>query len=441
MCSASKASFDCAGKRFFLTTFGCKVNQYESEALREAWESLGMVECAHPREADFIVVNSCAITAKGERDSRQAVCRLRKKAPLATLFLVGCATTCIRDDGSFGERIHIVPNKAKPLLLTLSGLERLLLGETDGSPEPAEDGYPTFAITRYPRARPVLKVQDGCSHRCTYCIVPTARSRPMSRPYAEVLAEASVLLGKGYGELILSGINLKQYHADCGDFWDLLAALDRDLAPHFAGKARIRISSVEPSQLSAKGLSVLAHSVLLCPHLHISLQHTAQNILRRMGRGHYSAFDLAQALEKLAWPVFGLGCDLIIGFPGETERDVDDLCAFCKELPFTYAHVFPYSRRPGTAAAHFPDQVPEACAAERARRVRELFYEKNKDFRARLVGLGQKLTIVPEEGSPVKGLCEYAVTCVSDGSVPFSRGLVSVRAKALVQKGLLVEKA
>ncbi len=437
MCSATKETFDFAGKRFFLTTFGCKVNQYESQALCEAWESFGLIECHTPGEADFILVNSCAITANGERDSRQALCRLHKKAPEAELFLVGCAAACIEDDGSFGDRLHIVPPTAKSLLLTQTGLARVLEGEITA----CEDACSGFSITRYKRARPVVKVQDGCTHRCTYCIVPLARSQSVSRPYEEILAEARSLLGSGYGELILSGINLKQYHADCGDFWDLVSALDRDLAPEFAGKARLRISSVEPSQLSPRGLSVLSHAVLLCRHLHISLQHTSRNILRRMGRGHYSASDLENAIEKLDWPVAGLGCDLIIGFPGETEDDIENLYDFCRNFPFTYAHVFPYSRRPGTPAAAFPNQVSVDCAAERARRIRELFSEKNRAFRRNLLGGGGLLTIAPEEGVRVKGLCEYSVSCVSDGSVPFSRGLVSVRPKALTEKGLLVEKA
>lgn len=198
----------------------------------------------------------------------------------------------------------------------------------------------------------MLKVQDGCQHRCTYCIVPLTRGRCLSRPPEDVIAEARRLLLAGHAEIMISGINLRQYgrdNADFGDFWSLLRRLDAALAPEFAGRGRFRISSLEPSQLDDEGVETLMACRMLCPQLHISLQHASQPVLRRMGRGHYTAEMLQRAVERLHahWPVMGLGADIIAGFPGEREEDVACLLDFVRETPFSYAHVFPYSRRPG----------------------------------------------------------------------------------------------
>ena len=432
-------------------TFGCKVNQYESQAIREAWLRAGAQACQATEQAEIIIVNSCAITAKGERDARQMLARLRRRAPLAKLILTGCAARLLAESTSQSKACDLIlPQAKKPLLLQPElllqelGLEQ---ADTEPLPPPEESPYPPFQISHSQRARPVLKVQDGCTHRCTYCIVPSLRHHAASRSAAEVVEEARRLLAQGYAELIISGINLKQYGRDqpqLGDFWDLLQNLDNELARDYAGRARLRISSVEPSQLNERGLQVLKACRMLCPHLHISLQHASQRILRRMGRGHYTAQDLASALERIQafWPRFGLGCDLISGFPGEKEDDHAELLAFCQAMPFTYAHVFPYSPRPGTAAASFPDQVAESIQARRARELRKLFQEKNRRFRQKLLDENALLQIVleGEGGEREKGVCQYYLSCslIKSNETAPTRGLVTVQAKALTSKGLAV---
>ncbi|MCR5814319.1 MAG: MiaB/RimO family radical SAM methylthiotransferase [Desulfovibrio sp.] len=440
--------------KFQIITFGCKVNQYESQAIREAWLRAGAEESPDVEQAAIIVLNSCAITAKGERDARQMLSRLRRRAPQAKLILTGCAARLLAQNTLFPASFDLLLSHAeKPLLLEPERLLQRLGRELEQSPQPiplpAPSSYPPFQISRYQRARPVLKVQDGCTHRCTYCIVPTLRQHATSRSPAEIVEEARRLLSQGYAELIISGINLKQYgknEPEFGNFWDLLKRLDDELADEYADRARLRISSVEPSQLNAHGLETLKNCRMLCPQLHISLQHASQRILRRMGRGHYQAKDLADAVQCLQsfWPKFGLGCDLICGFPGEEEEDHAELLSFCQSLPFTYAHVFPYSPRPGTAAAAFPGHVDEKIQARRALALRKLFQTKNRDFREMLLKEKTLLTIVLEgkHGQREKGVCQYYIPCylqsTAGESDPLPRGLLTVRAIGLTSKGLTV---
>jgi len=434
---------------FHILTFGCKVNQYESQALREAWQGLGGAECAQAADADVICINSCAITARGERDARNAVFRLRRAAPAARIILTGCATRLFADfvprpGAAYALPDWLVPQEDKNLLLRGPWPE-----SGDSSKQSA---WPPFKVSHFWRARPVLKVQDGCAHRCTYCIVPLTRGKPRSRPPQAVLEEARRLLRAGHAELMLSGINLHQYGRDepsYGDFWDLLAFLDASLAPEFAGRARLRISSLEPSQLDARGLEVLASCRLLCPHLHISLQHASPLVLKRMGRGHYSAAMLEKAVTALArhWPVFGLGADILTGFPGEGEEDMELLLALIRRLPLSYAHVFPYSRRPGTAAAGFPHQLPQVLKQERAACLRAAVAERQREFWLSQLGLEGMMVVADHTATAAegtvqgtgKGVNQYYVPCRF--SVPAGQqlsGILPVRSLCLAPDGLEV---
>ncbi|MDR2054919.1 MAG: radical SAM protein, partial [Desulfovibrio sp.] len=310
--------------KFCIVTFGCKVNQYESQALREAWGNIGGVECGNPEEAEVICINSCAVTARGERDARNAVFRLRRAAPSARLILTGCAAQFFPRHKPHKGSIQAVPD-----ILLPQGKKSLLLADPRALPA-SQQGmaaasrapFPPFQIAAFKRTRPVVKVQDGCTHRCTYCVVPYTRGPATSRPPSEILAEVRRLLTAGYAEIILSGVNLHQYGQDnpeSGDFWDLLNTLEAELAGEFAGKARLRISSLAPPQLTQRGLDSLAASRMVCPHLHVSLQHASPAVLKRMGRGHYSARSVAETVAALGriWPVMGLGADILVGFPGE----------------------------------------------------------------------------------------------------------------------------
>ncbi len=455
--------------KFFFVTFGCKVNQYETQALREAWSALGGEECSVPGLADVLCINSCAITAKGERDARNAVYRLRRETPEGRIILTGCSARLFAEYTPRANAIWAKPD----LIVPQEEKYRLLAGPwVDMEDVPMEGNtsvtaFPPFRIAGFTRARPVLKVQDGCAHRCTYCIVPQTRGKPCSRPVRDIIDEARHLLASGHAELMVSGINLAQYgrDSDTGDFWSLLRSLDKALASDFAGKARLRISSLEPGQLHRRGLDALLSCSMLCPHLHISLQHASQTILKRMGRGHYTPMQLETALTELAdhWPVMGLGVDIIVGFPGETEDDLHMLLELVERLPLSYAHVFPYSARPGTAAATFGGQIPHAVKLQRAARVRKLVEEKKRHFLKAQCSLPRMLIACETSSHMVKstveahdlsssedirvlrGVNEYYAPCsmyIPQGAAmgtPLRQGLMAVRPMSWHAQGLTVE--
>ncbi len=389
---------------FHICTLGCKINQYESQSIREAWQAQGGHEVALEASPDVFLVNSCAITARGERDTRHALYRLdRTNAQKAhsLRIVTGCAAhlveKALQTQAVSPHPIQehkkyfdvLIPPKAKALLL--QGPQGLLAQGEQAFPQqvnPFGDAHSAgFSISTFHRTRPVLKVQDGCSHRCTYCIVPLVRGKSISRPAVQILEEAQRLLRFGHREIMLSGINLHQYGRDLDgkdgikDFWDLVQLLEKNLAPQWQGLARLRISSLEPSQLDSKGLDTLRSSTLLCPHLHISLQHGTTKILKKMGRGHYKLELLQQSVQELRlhWPKLGLGADILMGFCSENYEDVQKTLQYIQELGLTYAHVFPYSVRPGTAAAQFSEQVPHAEKLARAAIIRTQI-EKQKEL-------------------------------------------------------------
>ena len=369
---------------FCILTFGCKVNQYESQSVREAWQRMDGAETDAPAEADVILLNTCAVTANAVTDARQAVRRLQREAPGVPVVIAGCAAEVARKQlAALPGVLRVVEQDHKSRLLDAPPLV-LFVEEAAGNvtpfpSSPAEAAaraatrdrtFPPFHIDGFRRARPVLKVQDGCSHGCAYCIVPLTRGPARSRPPRDCLAEMRRLLEAGYREIMISGINLRQYamrDEGCRDFWDLLSYLDRELSPEWGSgarpdPARFRISSVEPAQLTERGIATLAETRMVCPHLHLSLQSGSADVLKAMRRGHYTPEALLSAVEGVAklWPRFGLGADILMGFPGETEAHVLETLEVVRSLPLTYAHVFPYSARPGTVAAELPDQVEKA---------------------------------------------------------------------------------
>ena len=439
---------------FFLATFGCKVNQYESQALREAWSALGGMECEHPEEAGWIVLNTCAVTSGAVSETRQTARKLHRLAPQARILITGCSATAAREAcAGLPGVVGVIPQAEK---------ERLLHGpEGMVSPSaPPSDGqlFPAFSITGFKRARPVIKVQDGCTHRCTYCIVPLMRGPSRSREPEAVIEEARRLLRAGHREIMLSGVNLRQYAVpgeDGKDFWDLLARLDAALADEWTGRARLRLSSLDPAQLNPKALDTLAATRMMCPHLHLSLQSGSAEVLRRMGRGHYSpasVLDFVRALAGL-WPLFGLGADILMGFPTETEAHTAETLNVVDQLPLSYAHVFPFSPRPGTPAASLKD-LPGPVKQARAAAVRQRVANKQAAF---LEGL-RHLTLlhVAPDISPqddplaqdtastqgfagIKGVNEFYAACLVEGNMPKDSGheLLPVRPVAISNKRLI----
>lgn len=409
--------------RFFLLTLGCKVNQYESRALAEAWERLGALEAAHPSEADCLFINSCAVTSKAVADVRRAVRKLHAEAPHGRIVLIGCAAELLAGRDLPGSPLFAGrAAKADPAAL----LALAMGNEVGPQPAGAENIFPPLSISGYHRSRAVLKVQDGCSHHCAYCIVPSARGPSRSRPFADTLAEARRLAEAGFPEIGINGINLRQYGRDLDpsqDFWDLLLALDTALAPEWAGRLRLRLSSLEPGQLGDKALETLDRCRLVAPHLHLSLQNGSPSVLARMGRGHYDpnqAVEFLRAASRIH-PVWGLGADLLTGFPGETRAEHAENLELCRALPLTYAHVFPFSSRPGTRAASMPFPVADDEKKARAAELRALAADKKAQFLALQLTLPEVVLVPEAGGAGRKGVNEYYTDCRVVGPAPANK--------------------
>ncbi|MGE4423388.1 MAG: tRNA (N(6)-L-threonylcarbamoyladenosine(37)-C(2))-methylthiotransferase MtaB [Pseudodesulfovibrio sp.] len=418
---------------FHTATLGCKINQYETRSIAEAWAGKDAVEVDDPRAADLILVNSCAVTANAVADLRQAVRRFHRDNPEAGIIVTGCAAQVMPDE------LAALPGVVR--VVAQADKAQLLEGPEGNVIAPDKPRFAPFSITGYGRARAVVKVQDGCSHFCTYCIVPLTRGRSVSRDMAEVEAEVARLLGAGFREFILSGINLRHFGRDLAgkpDFWDLVARLETTFALDWAGRARLRISSVEPGQLTDKALAVLGASRLVCPQLHLSLQSGDPDVLKAMGRGHYSPQSAVEFMERLKahWPVMGLGADLITGFPGETEAQFEHTLELCRALPLTYGHVFPYSERPGTKAADLPGAVDVPVRKERAARLRKLVGRKKSAFLKRLLDLPHLDVLVQDERG--RGVSQYYAACrFEDAPGCAPRSLVRAH-PVRVDKGVVV---
>ncbi|MEF3698867.1 MiaB/RimO family radical SAM methylthiotransferase [Desulfolutivibrio sp.] len=415
-------------RTFHFRTLGCKVNAYDAQALREELRARGYVEADSPDDASLLVVNTCAVTARAAAESRRIAAALRRDHPRAEIIAAGCAVRAVPGflDGLPG--IAAVPVIAE-VAATLPVPPDAPLTPQTATGEGVSD---------FPRARAVIKVQDGCSHGCAYCIVPRARGASRSRPVDQVSAEALRLAAAGFREIVLSGINLGHYGRDLPqtpDFWDLLAALGRALESAHPGQVRLRLSSLDPGMLTQKALDVLSDAPSVCPHLHVSLQSAAPEVLAAMRRGHYRPEAVADFVAKMGriWPVMALGADILTGFPGESDADFRTTLDFCRALPLTYAHVFPYSRRPGSLAASFPGQLPADVKKERARILRDLARDKKTAF-ARTVAALPRLAFVAERVGPARGVCEYYLECRLEG--PGQGGILPRRLVAAVPFGV-----
>ncbi|HDQ41540.1 MAG TPA: MiaB/RimO family radical SAM methylthiotransferase [Desulfonatronum sp.] len=431
--------------KFYLSTLGCKVNQYETQVIREAWEKLGHCGVTEAGRAEVILVHGCAVTQRALADLRKCVAALHRATPDAPILITGCPAQ------THGPELAGLTGVARVIGLANRGLilagPDVLLAKQDEkawtSPRPAVlEGLGDFN-----RARAQVKIQDGCSHGCTYCIVPLARGRHQSRAPRSVVEEIRRLLAAGFRELSLIGINLRQYGRDLDpgmDFWDLIRLLEQTFTPEWAGRARFRMSSLDPAMLDAKALDTLAGSRMLCPHLHLSLQSGSRDVLQRMGRGHCDPGDVAPFCQELAqtWPLFALGVDLLTGFPGERDAHFQETVELCSALPLSYAHVFPYSPRPGTPASGWPHQVPEGLRRKRAKVLRALAQRKKNDFFQKVMHC-HALNMVVEGREPLQGKCQFYVAC--QVRVPLRgvepRSLLCVRPVSIVPGKIMCEPA
>lgn len=367
-------------------TLGCKVNQVESEAMREALLAGGFQEAAEGQTADVVVVNSCTVTAVSDQKARQALRREKKRNPGAVAVLTGCWPQAFPQEAEDFLEADIVLGTTRRAALLPKILEYLSTKQRIVDIAPHEKGEKFEKLTisaMHGRTRAFLKIEDGCDRFCSYCIIPYARGRVRSKPLEDIKAEAALLGDHGYREVVLTGINLPAYGKDLG--LHLCDAVEAACAA--PGIARVRLGSLEPEQLTPEVIARMAKQEKLCPQFHLSLQSGCDTTLKRMNR-HYTTAEYRQIVHNLrqAFPNCAITTDIMVGFAGETEEEFAASLAFAKEIAFAKVHVFAYSRRPGTRAYDMPGQVANKVKEERSRQMIAATLATQRDFFAAQVG-------------------------------------------------------
>lgn len=382
-------------------TLGCKVNQYETEALRQHFAAQGweVLDFTHAAAWDAVVVNSCTVTAEGDRKTRQLLRRLRREHPDAAICLTGCFPQAFPEEASAMTEADVITGSRDRLALS-AALERFLTtGERVVDIRPHQPGEPFETISAGEgfgrRTRAFVKIEDGCENYCAYCVIPIARGPVRSKPMEELRTELEALACSGYREVVLSGINLSAYGRELG--CRLIDAVE--LAAAIPGLVRIRLGSLEPDVIGPEDFSRMAATGKVCPQFHLSLQAGCDATLRRMGR-RYDTAHYMMAVEEIRrrFPLAAITTDLMVGFPGETEEDFLESAAFARQVGFAKIHVFPYSQRPGTAAAKLPGQLPSEEKKRRARELIAVGEELRREFLQKMVGTTQEVLF--EEGGP-----------------------------------------
>jgi threonylcarbamoyladenosine tRNA methylthiotransferase MtaB len=378
-------------KRVFVQSFGCRASQADGAGLETAFEAKGLQAVRSAAEADLVVLNTCTVTSSADSDARHAVRKLLAENPSARILVTGCYAQRAPDELASLPGVNwVVGNSHKTQIpdIVLGAEDRIeayhgqifasdMAQSREFLASPILDAYAE-------RSRPTLKVQDGCSNKCSFCIIPSVRGRSRSAPLQNVIGQVRDLAER-YAEVVLSGINLGRWGRDLAGglrFVDLLRAILNDTPVR-----RLRISSVEPMDWTADLLELMAAEPRLARHVHIPLQSGSDAVLKRMYRKYrVRHYESRLALARALMPDAGIGADVMTGFPGETEQEFEETRQFIESQPFTYLHVFTYSERPGTAAAAETDQVPVAVRRERTRLLRRVSEQKNLDFRRSMIG-------------------------------------------------------
>ncbi|MFH0738288.1 MAG: tRNA (N(6)-L-threonylcarbamoyladenosine(37)-C(2))-methylthiotransferase MtaB [Candidatus Omnitrophota bacterium] len=366
--------------KFF--TLGCKVNQYETEQMRERFHEAGFRDVGSLPKADSYVINTCTVTGSADRKSRYLINFARRKNPRARIIVTGCLAEL---DGREINRINgvtrVIKNRDKHRILQLIGVRpKSSLG--------LNKGISNFSG----HARAFLKVQDGCNNHCAYCKVPLVRGRSRSRPLEEIVREAGRLVENGFQEIVLCGICLGSYGGDLRPrkgLADIIEALE-----NISHLRRIRLSSIEAKDVSEDLLQKMKRSAKLCPHLHIPLQSGDDEILRKMNRA-YRRQDYLKLIRriKILIPQIAITTDVIVGFPGEEEANFKNTLALVKEILPAKVHIFPYSMRKGTPAANLKNQVNTRVLKDRLFRLEKLSQYCALDYRQRLIGAKTQILI------------------------------------------------
>ncbi len=407
-------------RRVAFYTLGCKVNQYETEAMRELFINRGDMVVGADEAADIYVINTCTVTGMSDKKSRQVIRRFRRQNAEAVIAVVGCYAQIAPAEVMAIDGVNLVmgTHQRSRILDYLEGL-----GAEDRREVVTDIGqireFEEMTVDRIEgRTRAFVKIQDGCDRYCSYCIIPYARGPVRSREADNVAAEVARLSEKGFAEVVLTGIHVASYGKDLkhGSLMDLIRRIDG-----MPGIRRIRLSSLEPTLMTAAFAEALSGCEKVCPHFHLSLQSGSDTVLARMNRKYTVAgYREAVAAIRAHWPEAAITTDIIAGFPGETEAEFQETCAFVREMDFARVHVFGFSPREGTPAAVMEAQVPAEVRQSRVETLIAISDSLTQGYLARF--LGRELRIIVEASDPVnnraEGLTDNYLRVLLPGTLP-----------------------
>lgn len=411
-----------------LFTIGCKVNQYETEAMAEKLEDFGFQRVDFSEHADIYIINTCTVTKESDYSSRQAIYRAKRRSPHAKIVVTGCYAQMEK------EFLQNLPGVS--LVVKQEEKDRLpeIVAERFGPKEMqteigTEERYSVFGsgvkgLAKHTRA--LVKIQDGCEKNCAYCIVPFARGKERSRKTDEIIAEIDTLVGNGYREVILTGVHVGRYNKDGLN----LVGLSQEILKQTKVE-RIRFSSIEPKEISDELIDLISKTHRICRHLHIPLQSGDDFILSEMKRD-YTGEEYLVLADKLteAIPCILIGADVIVGFPGETNQQFENTCQFIRSSPVNYLHVFSYSDRKGTLASLMMYKTAPEVIHRRSEILHELGWEKWRNFIDRFIG--KRLDVLIENRRDRKtgkltGLSDNYIRVILEGDDSLKNKIISVR--------------
>ena len=409
-------------KTVSFVTLGCKVNQYDSQAMLERFEQAGYQAVPASQPADVCVVNTCTVTGTGDKKSLQQLRRCLRKNPGAAVIAAGClAQRMGKSLLDLGVRL-VIGNQHRGQVVEL--LEQALRENTSLCAVESLEAVPYERLMIHSHegfTRAVMKIQEGCDNHCTYCIIPSVRGGIRSRSLEDIQAEARELAQAGFQEIVLTGIHLTSYGRDLPEKPSFADAVKKVCETE--GIFRVRLGSLEPRVATETFARELSQSPKVCPQFHLALQSGSDSVLRRMKRAYNTEqFRLACERIRRYWPDTAFTTDVIVGFPGETEEEFQETLDFCREIGFAKIHVFPFSPREGTPAAGMEEQCPESLKAQRVHRLLALGEELRRNYCARFLGrVAEVLFEEPGENGLMMGYTPEYIPVYSENVLPGKR--------------------
>lgn len=426
-------------KTFSLHTTGCRLNQYETEAIGSKLESIGFQEVPYGSEAELTVINACTVTARADADARGAIRRARRSSPQGKVVVTGCFAQAMSEEVDAMAEVDLrVDSDHKDMLIKeiVGAFGYAIPGGIDVDNLSSTD----FTVSGFRQhTRAMVKIQDGCQETCSYCIIPMARGRERSRSPEAILREVKTLVESGYKEVVLTGVHVGKYRYQEWRLVDLLQLIITE-----SSVARIRLSSLEPREFRPALVEMILTEPRICPHLHIPIQSGHDHTLRAMRRSYNTSFvrelfeTLSSGRDSLA-----IGTDVITGFPGETKEQFEQTEVFLKALPISYLHVFSYSDRPGTIACDMPGKLHSRTIKERTTRLRVLSDGRRNEFVKRFVGCVVPVLVEQRrdrQTGRLIGMTDHFIRVVLEGPDELMNEIVKVRIEE-VNAGIASGKA